>query len=65
MATQADLEAFAAQDINEVNGSLTIGEAEGEATVTSLAPLAKLRKVKYDLIINSTYGRDDLEGWKI
>ena len=62
LATQADLEAFAAQDINEVNGSLTIGEAEGEATVTSLAPLAKLRKVKYDLIINSTYGGTNLEG---
>ena len=62
LATQADLEAFAAQDVNEVNGSLTIGQTEGEETITTLAPLAKLRKVKYDLIINPTYEGTKLEG---
>jgi hypothetical protein len=62
LLTQADVDAFAALELSELDGSLTIGAATGQDSIYSLKGLEKLKQVKYDLIINPTYAGSDLEG---
>ncbi len=62
LITQADVEAFAALEINEINGNLIIGMSTGEDSISSLSSLSELKIVNYDLIINQTYKGTDLTG---
>ena len=60
-----DLEAFAAQGINKVNGNLVIGKEEGtvkEDSLTSLAALASLKEVVGTVTINPTYAGTSFAG---
>jgi len=62
LLNQADVEALAALQLTQINGSLTIGAAAGADSVYSLAPLAGLKTIKYGLIINATYAGESLAG---
>jgi hypothetical protein len=62
LATQADVEAFGLQGVTLIDGSLTIGRATGADSITSLAPLAELRDVTYNIILNPTCAITGLEG---
>jgi len=62
LLTQADVEALAELNLNEINGNLIIGAAAGLDSVYTLAPLAGLKSVKYSLIINATYAGENLAG---
>lgn len=62
LLTQADVEAFSALEISEINGSLTIGATSGTDSVKSLASLSKLETITNDLIINPTYCGNNLSG---
>jgi hypothetical protein len=64
LLTQADVEAFAAElEADQLNGTLTVGAANGEDTVYSLAPLAgRLKIITGGIIINNTYAGEDLSG---
>jgi hypothetical protein len=60
LLTQADVEAFAEEvkDIDQINGSITIGAATGEDTITSLAGVEHLKVITEGLIFNATYNGD-------
>jgi hypothetical protein len=62
LLTQADVEAFVEEvkDIDQINGSITIGAATGQDTVYSLAGLEHLKVIKGGIIINATYAGEDL-----
>lgn len=62
LLTQADVEALAALNVTQINGSLTIGAATGLDSVYSLASLSGLKTIQYGLTINATYAGDDLAG---
>jgi hypothetical protein len=53
--TQADVDAFGRQGITLIDGNLTIGRAAGTDSITSLAPLAGLKEVVYNLTVNPTF----------
>lgn len=62
LCTQADVDAFGAAIISEIDGNLTIGQVDGEETIETLEPLSHLRKIKHNLTINPTYVGEDLAG---
>jgi hypothetical protein len=62
LLTQADVEAFAALKVGQINGTLTVGAATGEDTVRSLAPLSGLKIATGGVVINLTYAGNDLAG---
>ena len=64
LLTQADVEAFAATGISVVEGSLIIGapQAETDDPITDLTPLGHLTEVRYDIVINASFGGTDLRG---
>lgn len=62
LGTQAEVEAFGAQGITEITGSLIIGNKAGTDSITTLAPLFKLRKIGYSLTINPTYAGREFVG---
>jgi hypothetical protein len=62
LETQAEVDAFGAQDITFINGNLTIGRTAGTDSVTSLAPLAKLKEVVYAFTLQPTCAFTGLEG---
>jgi hypothetical protein len=64
LLSQADVEAFAAElDADQLNGAITVGAANGQDTVYSLASLAgRLKIVTGGIIINATYAGEDLSG---
>lgn len=62
LLTQADVETLAALEPTLINGSLTVGAATGKDSIYTLAPLASLKTVTYDLIINATYAGENLAG---
>jgi hypothetical protein len=62
LETQADVDAFGQQRVTFIGGSLTIGRTTGADSVTSLAPLAGLKEVAYNLTINPTFAGTGLEG---
>jgi hypothetical protein len=53
--TQADVDAFGQQGITLLDGNLTIGRATGTDSITSLAPLAGLKEVAYNIAVNPTF----------
>lgn len=63
LSTQADVEAFGSQGITEISGSLIIGNKAGTDSITTLAPLYKLRKIGYSLTINPTYAAKEFVGF--
>ena len=66
LATQADVEAFAAENIKILDGNLIIGEDEIPGveydTIKTLAPLAGLAQIKGNLVINNSFGGTSLDG---
>jgi PBP1b-binding outer membrane lipoprotein LpoB len=62
LKTQAEVDAFGAQDITFVNGNLTIGQTAGTDSITSLAPLAGLKEVVYAFTLQPTCAITGLEG---
>ncbi|MDR3350749.1 MAG: hypothetical protein LBN98_03745 [Prevotellaceae bacterium] len=60
LLTQADVNEFAAavKDIDQINGSITIGAATGADTITSLAGLEHLKTVTGDILINPAFKGD-------
>jgi hypothetical protein len=62
LLTQADVEAFAALKVGQINGTLIIGAATGQDTVHSLAPLSGLKIATGGVVINLTYAGNDLAG---
>lgn len=65
LLTQNEVEAFAALEISEIRGSLTIGQLTGEDaedSISSLASLSGLKIIESDLIINPTFSGSDLSG---
>lgn len=61
LATQAEVDNFAATGINIIDGNLTIGTADGEE-ITNLAGLANLKQISNSLILNPSYKGADLSG---
>lgn len=55
LSTQAEVEAFGELGITEIGGNLIIGRAKGTDSITSLAPLYKLKKIRYSLTVYPTY----------
>jgi hypothetical protein len=62
LETQADVNAFGAQGITFIDGSLIIGRATGTDSITSLAPLADLKEVVYGLTLQPTCAITSLDG---
>lgn len=62
LLTQEELDKFAALNLNEIKGSLTIGTAKGNDSIYSLASLSSLTKVQQKLTIAATYAGEDLSG---
>ena len=63
LATQDEVEAFAALEISELLGSLTIGASEGGGdSITSLEPLSGLKIITSGLTINPTFAGNSLDG---
>jgi hypothetical protein len=62
LLTQADVEAFAALGIDQINGGLIVGAATGTDSVYSLAPLSGLRIVTDGITINATYAGENFAG---
>ncbi|MDR2414371.1 MAG: hypothetical protein LBD64_05245 [Odoribacteraceae bacterium] len=62
LRTQADVDAFGTSGITFLEGNLTIGNASGADSITSLAPLADLKDVVYNLTLNPTIAVTALEG---
>jgi len=56
---QKDLDKY--KNIETVNGSVTIGKSIGLDSISDLSNLNALKKVKYNLIINSTYKETQLK----
>ncbi len=52
--TQSDVEAFGAKGVTRLDGNLIIGKTAGRDTITSLAPLASLRSVTGNIVLNKT-----------
>lgn len=61
LATQAEVDNFAKTGINKIEGSLTIGTADGEE-ITNLDGLANLKQISNSLVINPSYKGADLTG---
>jgi hypothetical protein len=62
LMTQADVDTLASMGLTRLNGSLTIGRPDGPDSISSLAGLASITSIAYDLIINPTYTGKDLKG---
>nr|WP_319999811.1 hypothetical protein [uncultured Draconibacterium sp.] len=63
LTTQNEVENFAALEISELRGSLTIGASEGGGdSITSLEPLSGLKIITSGIIINSTFAGTSLDG---
>lgn len=62
LETQADVDAFGQQGITFIDGNLTIGRTAGTDSITSLAPLAGLKEVVYNLTIQPTFAGKELTG---
>ena len=66
LATQADVEAFAAEKIMVLDGNLIIGEEEIPETeydtIKTLASLAGLAEIRGTLVINNSFGGTSLDG---
>ncbi len=62
LTTQDELEAFAALEISELQGSLTIGSVTGSDSITSLEPLSGLKIITAGLVINPTFSGRNLNG---
>ena len=66
LATQAELEAFAAEKVKILEGNLIIGEKTVPATeydtVKNLSSLASLTEVRGNIVINNSFGGMNLDG---
>ncbi len=62
LTTQDEVEAFAAQGITELQGSLIIGANEGENSISSLESLSGLKIITSGLVINPTFSGTSLSG---
>ncbi|MDR1153855.1 MAG: DUF5018 domain-containing protein [Bacteroidales bacterium] len=60
--TQAEVDAFGQQGVTLLEGNLIVGRAVGTDTITSLAPLAGLKEVVYNLTVNPTFAGAGLTG---
>ena len=60
--TQAEVDAYAANKVNIIKGSLTIAKTATEDTITSLAGLSSLTEISYNLVIGQYYGARSLKG---
>lgn len=62
LRTDEDVAAFAAKEINIVNGNLIIGAPAGTDSISNIDALTGLKEVRYQIIINTTYKGIDLNG---
>lgn len=62
LATQADVDGFAAKGVTEITGNLIIGSTTSADSITNLNGLYKLRKVGYSLIIYPTFSGSEIIG---
>lgn len=62
LETQADVDAFGEKGITAITGNLVIGRTIGKDSITSLAPLATLKEIKYSLTVYPTFSGEDLTG---
>ncbi len=62
LATQDDVEKFAALGINELKGNLTIGQSTGADSISSLEALSSLKIITGKLLVNPTFAGTDLSG---
>lgn len=66
LLTQADVNAFAAKNVNKIAGNLIIGSAsiptEDYDVITNLENLSSLKNVEYNVVINNSFGGTNLEG---
>jgi|AGTN01.2.fsa_nt_gi hypothetical protein len=62
LETQSDVDEFGSKDITFVAGNLIIGRTFGTDSITTLAPLAKLKEIGYSLIIYPTYSSTTIAG---
>ena len=62
LPTQADVDAFGKLNITEITGSLIIGSTSGNDSITTLAPLIKLKKIGYAFTVYPTYSAEEFVG---
>jgi hypothetical protein len=62
LETQADVDAFGAKGITAIEGNLVIGRTVGTDSISTLAPLLRIKKIGYSLIIYPTFSGKDLTG---
>jgi hypothetical protein len=60
LETQADVDAFPGLGITAIEGNLIIGRSTGEDSISSTSSLYPLKKVGYDIIVNSCYKGEEL-----
>lgn len=64
LLTQADLDNFVSKGVTYIDGNLIIGSDSdaAEGGITSLEGLSSLKEIRYNLIINRSFGGSSLEG---
>ncbi|MDR0825031.1 MAG: DUF5018 domain-containing protein, partial [Prevotella sp.] len=62
LETQEDVDAFGESDITAIGGNLIIGRTAGADSIRTLAPLSRLKRIEYSLIIYPTYAAEDFSG---
>lgn len=62
LTTQAEVDSLAKIGISQINGSLTIGKADGTDSIRSLAGLSSIQTIVNNLVINPTFAGKDLTG---
>ncbi|MDR2361726.1 MAG: DUF5018 domain-containing protein [Prevotellaceae bacterium] len=62
LETQADVDAFGQRGVTHLDGYLTLGRTAGTDSITSLAPLAGLKEIRYALTLQPTCALTGLEG---
>ncbi|MDR0668124.1 MAG: hypothetical protein LBF90_05865 [Prevotellaceae bacterium] len=66
LLTQADVDAFVEEvkDLDQIDGSITIGAATGQDTIYSLAGVEHLKVVTGGIVVNATYAGEDLTAFE-
>lgn len=64
LLTQSEVDAFAGTGVSVIEGSLIIGSSATEESdpVIDLSPLGHLTEVRYDIVVNSSFRGENLDG---